>query len=142
MFDRFMQLLRKIPELKYLTDKEIRYLLNHVGIKIVDYEENQMIIRESEFNNYIYIMLEGKAGYFVNNWKTDCEIEMSVDELHVGDIIGEVDLRKKLAKVHSDPIHTLEKSTLFKIDRRLLFNYLKNSYTESEENETLSKEVI
>ena len=142
MIDRFMQLLRKIPELKYLTDKEIRYLLNHVGIKIVDYEENQMITRESESNNYIYVMLEGKAGYFVNNWISDSEIEMSVDELHVGDIIGEVDLRKKLVKVYSDPIHTLEKSTLFKIDRRLLFNYLKNSYTESEENETLSKEVI
>lgn len=121
---RLTPMLRKIPALEHLTDKEIRSLLNDVDSKIVNYEENQTIIRESEFNNNIYILLEGKAERFVNNWTSDCEIEMSVDELHAGDTIGEVDLTKEPSKGYADTIRTLEKSTLFKIDRRLLHNFL------------------
>ncbi len=143
--DRFTQLLHKIPVLKHLTDKEIRFLLEHVDSKIVVYDENQTIIRESEFNNYIYIVLAGKAGRFVNKWITDYEVEISVDELHAGDLIGEIDylnLSHQSANEYADAIRAIEKSTLFKIDRRLLFNYLKKSNTEYEEDEVLLKDVV
>ena len=124
MFDIITSKLHKIPEFSQLTDIDIKILLNDVDCNVVDYEVNQTIIREDDINNNIYIVIEGKLANFTNKWLTDNHVELTVDELAPGDVFGEINLNKTLGQGHVGTIRTFGKTTLFKINRWLLSNYL------------------
>lgn len=59
----------------------------------MEYDANQIIIREDEFNNNLYILLEGSAGHVINKWTTNANIEMTINTLSTGDVIGDNALR-------------------------------------------------
>ncbi len=124
MFDKITSSLRKIPALSQFTDTEIKTLLDNVDSSFVDYAENQIIIREGAISKSIYIVVEGKLGNYINKWLTITEVEQSVDELGPGDVFGEINLKKALAQEHVGTIRTFEKTTLLKINRWLLSDYL------------------
>ena len=124
MNDLVISNLRKIPALSQFTDVQIETLLKIVDSDVVDYEVNQTIIREGDFNNNIYIVMKGKLGNFMNKQLTNTDIEPSVYEFVPGDVVGETNLKNAMAPQHVGTIRTLEKTTLFKIHRWLLKNYL------------------
>lgn len=123
MFNRLIPMLRKIPALEHFTDKEIRSILDNVDSNIVNYESKQTIVRESEIDNNIYIILEGRVEHFIYNHVANRD--KLIDESHAGDILGSVDLSKRLDYESTSAIRTVDKTTVFKIDRILLANYLK-----------------
>ncbi len=116
--------LRKIPALSQFTDTEIKTLLDNVDSSFVDYEENQIIIREGAISKNIYIVVEGKLGNYINKLLTNGHSEQSIDELVPGDVFGEINLKKALAQEHVGTIRAFEKTTLLKINRWLLSDYL------------------
>lgn len=124
MFDKITSSLRKIPALSQFTDTEIKTLLDNVDSSFVEYEEDQIIIREGAVSKSIYIVVEGKLGNYINKWLTNTEVEQSVDELVPGDVFGEINLKKALAQEHVGTVRTFEKTTLLKINRWLLSDYL------------------
>jgi len=124
MFDKITSSLRKIPAFSQFTDTEIKTLLDNVDSSFVEYEEDQIIIREGAVSKSIYIVVEGKLGNYINKWLTNTEVEQSVDELVPGDVFGEINLKKALAQEHVGTVRTFEKTTLLKINRWLLSDYL------------------
>ena len=55
-----IQKLREIAIFKSLNREELRGILNMS--KVVSYEEEEYIIREGQFDNWIYFLLSGKVG--------------------------------------------------------------------------------
>ena len=124
MIDAITSNLRKIPALSQFTDTEIEALLDNIDCNFVDCEVNQIIIHEGAINNNIYIVIDGKLGHFINKWLTNADIELSVDELDPGAVFGDININKSLPRAHMGTIRTFEKTTIPKIDRWLLNDYV------------------
>lgn len=124
MYDLITSNLRKIPALSHFTDIQRKTLLDNIDCEFVDTEANQTLINEGDINNNIYIVIEGKLGNYVNKCLTNDCIDLSVDELTPGNIFGDFNISKALPQVHVGTICAFEKSTLLKIDRWLLNDYL------------------
>ena len=55
-----IQKLRKIPTLDFFEDKDLEGLLK--SSKAIKYESGELIIREGQYDNWIYFILSGKIG--------------------------------------------------------------------------------
>ena len=76
-----IQKLRDIPILKSMSKEDLRGILTMS--KLVTYEEEEYIIREGQYDNWIYFLLSGKVGIHKQG-----EIIATLQRL--GDLFGEM----------------------------------------------------
>lgn len=100
-----IQKLREIPILNSLKKEELRGLLNMS--KVVIYEEEEYIIREGQFDNWIYFLLSGKVG-IQKHGETIAELQ------RLGDLFGEMGVID--GSPRSASIISLKKTTCLGID--------------------------
>lgn len=100
-----IQKLREVPIFKSLNKEELRGILNMS--KLVTYEEEEYIIREGQYDNWIYFLLAGTVG-IQKHGDTIAELK------RLGDLFGEMGVID--GSPRSASIIALEKTTCLGID--------------------------
>ncbi|NIQ16725.1 MAG: cyclic nucleotide-binding domain-containing protein, partial [Candidatus Dadabacteria bacterium] len=83
-------LIRNTPLFSSLTENQITKILNAPENGIEEYEPKQLIIREAEVGNCMYIILEGTVDVSIRSGSGTREI--SIAYLRAGDFFGEKSL--------------------------------------------------
>jgi CRP-like cAMP-binding protein len=100
-----IQKLRDIPMLKSLSKEDLRGLLTMS--KVVTYDEEEYLIREGQYDNWIYFLLSGKVGILKQG-----EIIGTLQRL--GDLFGEMGVID--GSPRSASIIALKETTCLSID--------------------------
>jgi len=110
-------ILKKIPIFSSLSDSELQNILNASDNGIIEYGMKEIIIKESEIGDCMYIVLDGAVEVLMRGLGRD----ISMATLRPGDFFGEQALTvidetgRRNATVKS-----IQKATLFKIDKKYI----------------------
>lgn len=111
--DSKTQTLKRIPLFSSLNYQEISHLLEF--IHVVDIKASQVVIREDELGDEMFVILKGELGVFYQN--------KEVNRLKAGQFFGEMALIDKAKR--SATIQAMSEAKLMKIHRDELFPLLK-----------------
>ena len=114
-----IKLLRKIPVFSALTDNELRQIVNAPGNTIVEYEPKELIIRESEIGDCMYVVLEGAVNVLIRGEGGGIiGREITIATLRAGDFFGESSLNPDTTGRRKASVRAYLKTKLFKIDKK------------------------
>lgn len=110
------RLLREIPVLSSLEDDELEAMVAAEDNGIEQYEPKELIIREAEIGDCMYVILEGSVEVLIRSGTGGREL--SIATLRGGDFFGEQSLLPENTNRRNASIRALTPSTVFRIDKR------------------------
>jgi CRP-like cAMP-binding protein len=114
-----INLLRKIPVLNALSDKELKQIINAPGNNIVEFKPKETIIRESEVGDCMYVILEGAVNVLIRGEGGGMiGREINIATLRPGDFFGESSLNPDTTGRRKASVRAYLPTKLFKIDKQ------------------------
>ena len=116
-----IELLRKVPVLSDLSDEELRRIVNAPDNKIVEYQPKELIIRESEIGDCMYVVLEGAVDVSIRGEGGGViGREISIATLRAGDFFGESSLDSDTTGRRKASVRAFLPTKVFRIDKKLV----------------------
>ena len=116
-----IELLRKVPVLSDLSDEELRRIVNAPDNKIVEYQPKELIIRESEIGDCMYVVLEGAVDVSIRGEGGGViGREISIASLRAGDFFGESSLDSDTTGRRKASVRAFLPTKVFRIDKKLV----------------------
>ena len=128
-----IELLRNTPIFSQLTDKQLEKILGAPENEIEDYEPKQLIVREAEVGDCMYIILDGTVEVSIRSGSGNREI--SIAYLREGDFFGEKSLLPDSTGRRNASIRALHATKVFKINKKYVLLGIKKDVEEIEESE-------
>ncbi len=128
-----IELLRNTPIFSQLTDKQLEKILGAPENEIEDYEPKQLIVREAEVGDCMYIILDGTVEVSIRSGSGNREI--SIAYLREGDFFGEKSLLPDSTGRRNASIRALHGTKVFKINKKYVLLGIKKDVEEIEESE-------
>ena len=125
-----IKLLRKIPVLSAFSDKELQQIINAPGNKILEYKPKEMIIRESEIGDCMYVVLEGAVNVIIRGEGGGViGREITIATLRAGDFFGESSLNPDTTGRRKASVRAYLPTKLFKIDKKHVHVGVQDTHT-------------
>lgn len=114
-----IELLRKIPVLSALSDAELQRIINSPDNKIEEYKPKELIIRESEIGDCMYVVLEGAVDVSIRGEGGGViGREISIATLRAGDFFGESSLHSDTTGRRKASVRAFLPTRVFRIDKK------------------------
>ena len=114
-----IDLLRKIPVLSALSDEELTRIVNSPDNKIEEYQPKELIIRESEVGDCMYVVIEGAVDVSIRGEGGGViGREISIATLRVGDFFGESSLNSDTTGRRKASVRAFLPTKVFRIDKK------------------------
>lgn len=117
------QLLKKVPIFRSLSEDMLQSILEAPENGIEDYGPKQLILRESEIGDRMYIVLEGAVEVLIRAESSNREI--SIATLRAGDFFGERSLLPGSSGRRNASIRSLYDTRVFRIDKKYVLLSIK-----------------
>jgi len=111
-----LQLLRKIPIFASLPDFQLKQILNAPENGIEEYAPKQLIVRESEIGECMYIILEGSVEVMIRAMAGGRDITIAT--LRAGDFFGERSLMPGSSGRRNASVRAAHPAKVFRIDKK------------------------
>jgi CRP-like cAMP-binding protein len=125
-------LLRKIPLFKSLSDDELTNIMDAPENGIEEYGQKEMIIRESEVGDCMYIILDGYLEVSIRSGSSDREVGIAT--LRPGDFCGEQSLLPWGTGRRNASVRALHSAKVFRIDKKYVLLAIKHDDEEDEDS--------
>ena len=125
------ELLKNVPFFKPLSHEELGNIIEAPENSLVEFDAKQVIVRESEIADCMYVILEGTAEVYLRLEGGDRQL--SVATLRKGDFFGEQAILPGGPGVRNASVRSLHPSKMFKIDKKYVIKYA-NLHDDSELN--------
>jgi len=132
MVEKFtdIKLLRKIPVLSALSDRELQQIINAPGNTIVEYKPKDLIIRESEIGDCMYVVLEGAVDVLIRGEGGGViGREITIATLRAGDFFGEGSLSPDTTGRRKATVRAYLPTKLFRIDKKHVHVGVQDTHT-------------
>ena len=114
-----IELLRKVPVLSSLSDAELQHIVNSPDNGIVEYKPKELIIRESEIGDCMYVVLEGAVDVSIRGEGGGViGREISIATLRAGDFFGESSLSSDTTGRRKASVRAFLATKVFRIDKK------------------------
>jgi len=125
-----IKLLRKIPVLSALSDRELQQIINAPGNTIVEYKPKDLIIRESEIGDCMYVVLEGAVDVLIRGEGGGViGREITIATLRAGDFFGEGSLSPDTTGRRKATVRAYLPTKLFRIDKKHVHVGVQDTHT-------------
>jgi CRP-like cAMP-binding protein len=122
------QIIRNIELFKSLSEEAISVILKSKENSIEEYPSKQIILREDEMGDCMYVILEGTVEVMIRGGSGNREITIAT--LRAGDFFGEQALLPEGTGRRNATVRALHPSKLFKIDKKYVLLGVKKDVTE------------
>ena len=127
------QVIRNIELFESLSDDAIQAILNAPENSIEEYKPKDIIIREDEIGDSMYVILEGTAEVMIRGGSANREITIAT--LRAGDFFGEQALLPEGTGRRNATVRAMHPAKLFKIDKKYVLLSIKKDVTRPEHAE-------
>lgn len=124
------KLLRSIPLFKSLSDDDLINILNAPENGIEEYGQREIIIREAEVGNCMYIILDGYLEVSIRSGSSDREVGIAT--LRPGDFFGEQSLLPWGTGRRNASVKALHSAKVFRIDKKYVLLSIKHDDEDTE----------
>ena len=124
-------LLHNIPLFKSLSDADLLNIINAPENGIEEYATREMIIRESEIGDAMYIVIEGFVEVTIRSGSSDREVGIAT--LKPGDFFGEQSLLPWGSGRRNASVKALHAAKVFRIDKKYVLLSIKRDDEELED---------
>ena len=124
-------LLRDIPIFSSLSDAELGVILNSEDNSIEEFGPKEVIIRESEIGDCMFVMMDGIAEVSIRSDGGGREITIAT--LRPGDFFGEASLLPENTDRRNASVRALHPSKVFRIDKKHVLLSVQSEFDETEE---------
>ena len=131
------QIIRNVGLFESLSDAAINAILNAPENSIEEYEQKQIVIREDEIGDCMYVILEGTVEVMIRGGSANREITIAT--LRPGDFFGEQSLLPESTGRRNATVRALHASKLFKIDKKYVLLSIKKDVTEPDNTEEVTE---
>jgi CRP-like cAMP-binding protein len=125
-------LLHNIPLFKSLSDDELTNIMDAPENGIEEYGQKEMIIRESEVGDCMYIILDGYLEVSIRSSSSDREVGIAT--LRPGDFFGEQSLLPWGTGRRNASVRALHSAKVFRIDKKYVLLAIKHDDEEDEDS--------
>lgn len=130
------QLLKNVPIFRSLSEDMLHSILEAPENGIEDYEPKQLILRESEIGDRMYIVLEGAVEVLIRAESSNREI--SIATLRAGDFFGERSLLPGSSGRRNASIRSLYNTRVFRIDKKYVMLSIKRDDFSLDDDEDIT----
>lgn len=128
------ELLRNIPLFKSLSDNVLVNIQNAPENGIEEYGQREMIIRESEVGDCMYIILDGYLEVTIRSGSSDREVGIAT--LRPGDFFGEQSLLPWGTGRRNASVKALHSAKVFRIDKKYVLLGIKHDDEDIDDSES------
>ncbi len=128
------ELLRNIPLFKSLSDNDLVNIQNAPENGIEEYGQREMIIRESEVGDCMYIILDGYLEVSIRSGSSDREVGIAT--LRPGDFFGEQSLLPWGTGRRNASVKALHAAKVFRIDKKYVLLGIKHDDENIDDSES------
>ncbi len=128
------ELLRNIPLFKSLSDNDLVNIQNAPENGIEEYGQREMIIRESEVGDCMYIILDGYLEVTIRSGSSDREVGIAT--LRPGDFFGEQSLLPWGTGRRNASVKALHAAKVFRIDKKYVLLGIKHDDENIDDSES------
>jgi CRP/FNR family transcriptional regulator, cyclic AMP receptor protein len=125
------EILRHIPIFNSLSDSELTEILRSPENGIEEFEAKEVIIRESEIGDCMYVLLEGTVEVSIRSGSGGREI--TVATLRAGDFFGDTSLLPDNTDRRNASVRVQQPCKLFRIDKKHVLVSVLGKVDESED---------
>ena len=125
-------LLHNIPLFKSLSDDDLTNILDAPENGIEEYGQKEMVIRESEVGDCMYIILDGYLEVSIRSGSSDREVGIAT--LRPGDFFGEQSLLPWGTGRRNASVRALHSAKVFRIDKKYVLLAIKHEDEEDEDS--------
>ena len=138
-----IDLLRKIPVLGSLSEAVLQKIIKAPENRIQVFEPKQVIVRESEIGDCMYIVLEGTVEVSIRGEGGGViGREVSIATLRAGDFFGEGSITSDTTGRRKATVKAFQRSKLFRIDKKYVhIGVQKTPAADEEPDDTTDKPV-
>jgi len=133
-------LLHNIPLFKSLSDNDLLNIIQAPENGIEEYSTREIIVRESEVGDAMYIILEGFVEVTIRNSSSDREVGIAT--LKPGDFFGEQSLLPWGTGRRNASVRALHSAKVFRIDKKYVLLSIKHDDGEFEDADSADITVI
>jgi CRP-like cAMP-binding protein len=126
-----VSLLRDIPIFSSLSDAELGVILSSEDNSIEEFGPKEVIIRESEIGDCMFVMMDGIAEVSIRSDGGGREITIAT--LRPGDFFGEASLLPENTDRRNASVRALHPSKVFRIDKKHVLLSVQSEFDETEE---------
>ncbi|MEE8320523.1 MAG: cyclic nucleotide-binding domain-containing protein [Gammaproteobacteria bacterium] len=126
------EILRNIPIFNSLSGDELTHILQAPENEIEEYGQKEVIIREEEIGDCMYVVLEGAVEVSIRGSGFGGR-EITIATLRAGDFFGEQSLLPDGTGRRNASISALQASKLFRIDKKYVLLGIEGGLDESED---------
>jgi CRP-like cAMP-binding protein len=119
------QLLRGIPLFNSLSDDDLANIINAPENGIEEYGQREIIVREAEIGDCMYIILDGYLEVSIRSGSSDREVGIAT--LKPGDFFGEQSLLPWGSGRRNASVKALHSAKVFRIDKKYVLLSIKQS---------------
>jgi CRP-like cAMP-binding protein len=119
------QLLRGIPLFNSLSDDDLANIINAPENGIEEYGQREIIVREAEIGDCMYIILDGYLEVSIRSGSSDREVGIAT--LRPGDFFGEQSLLPWGSGRRNASVKALHSAKVFRIDKKYVLLSIKQS---------------
>lgn len=128
------ELLRSIPLFKSLSDDDLINILNAPENGIEEYGQREIVVREAEVGDCMYIILDGYLEVSIRSGSSDREVGIAT--LHPGDFFGEQSLLPWGSGRRNASVKALHSAKVFRIDKKYVLLSIKHDDEDIEDSES------
>ncbi len=122
------ELLHSIPIFKSLNDDDLAIILNAPENGIEEYGQREIIVREAEVGDCMYIILDGYLEVSIRSGSSDREVGIAT--LRPGDFFGEQSLLPWGTGRRNASVKALHSAKVFRIDKKYVLLAIKHDEDE------------
>ncbi len=126
------ELLHSIPLFKSLNDDDLAIILNAPENGIEEYGQREIIVREAEAGDCMYIILDGYLEVSIRSGSSDREVGIAT--LRPGDFFGEQSLLPWGTGRRNASVKALHSAKVFRIDKKYVLLAIKRDDEEDEDS--------
>ena len=126
------ELLHSIPLFKSLNDDDLAIILNAPENGIEEYGQREIIVREAEVGDCMYIILDGYLEVTIRSGSSDREVGIAT--LRPGDFFGEQSLLPWGTGRRNASVKALHSAKVFRIDKKYVLLAIKRDEEEDEDS--------
>ena len=126
------ELLHSIPLFKSLNDDDLASILNASENGIEEYGQREIIVREAEVGDCMYIILDGYLEVSIRSGSSDREVGIAT--LRPGDFFGEQSLLPWGTGRRNASVKALHSAKVFRIDKKYVLLAIKRDEEEDEDS--------
>ena len=128
------QLLRNIPLFNSLSDDDLANIINAPENGIKEYGQRELIVREAEVGDSMYIILDGNVEVSIRSGSSDRAVGLAT--LRPGDFFGEQSLLPWGTGRRNASVKALHSAKVFRIDKKYVLLSIKHDDEDFDESDS------